>query len=200
MNDTKPNKSCRTRSSPDLPWSVAIAAIALVLWAPAARADDFGATLPDDLSHSVCFDFPLDSRPNFTVAYYLYWGYNNVIEATNYTPAWDPTCTSETDVVFRLDMNIRYAGYTTCRSANPAGYCRSYLVGINPYNTTSRHDMISLGCHEVGHTIGLSDGPSNEPHGWYTDCMATDYTPSETLNQHHINHANSRRLQGTAKP
>lgn len=163
--------------------------------APKAHGDEFGlgGSIPDNFTHSVCFDFPLDTRSAMTVAYYLYWGYDNVIAATDYTPAWDPTCTSETDVVFRLDMNIRYAGYTTCRAFTGAGHCRSYLVGINPYNTTGPHDMIALGCHEVGHTLGLSDGPSTDPRGWWNDCMATDYTPSETLNQHHIDHANSRQ-------
>lgn len=168
----------------------------MALAAAPARADDFGLNgqLPDNATHTFCFDFPLERPQNAYIAFLLYWGYHGAVGPTNYFESFQPTCDLETDVIFQLTDATEYAGYTRCLRFAPDGsHCRSFVVSINPYLATGVHDMISLSCHEVGHTLGLDDGPSVNPHGWYTDCMATDFTWAETLNQHHIDHANSRR-------
>lgn len=155
-----------------------------------AYADEFGlrAPIPDNLQHSFCFDFPIADQVSSAVAYYLYQGYHNVMAVTGYDEVYDSTCEPETDVVFRIDPRMQnWAGYTICNAGTVDGHCRSAYVYINPYNTTGPHDLVSLGCHEVGHTLGLADGPVNGD-----DCMATGFTWSETLDQHHIDHANSR--------
>lgn len=155
-----------------------------------ARADDFGldGTIPDNLTHTFCFDFPLERPPNAFIALLLYWGYHGAVGPTDYFESYQPTCDTETDVIFQLGETGGFAGMTRClRHTADGNRCRSFVVTINPHLVTSIHDMIALSCHEVGHTLGLSDGPGLD------DCMSTTFTWSETLNAHHIAHANSRR-------
>lgn len=171
--------------------ALAITAILNLGFASSAHADDFGlgGQLPDDLNHSFCMDFPLERPENAFFATLIFWGLLGAVGPTDYTATYDPICTPETDILFELGYAYGYAGMTTCvRSAD--GRCHSFVITIDPQLVTSEHDMVSLSCHEVGHTLGLDDGPSTDP--WYSDCMATDFTWSETLNQHHIDHVNSR--------
>lgn len=173
---------------------VVMVAAMVALGAAPACADDFGlgGQLPDDETHSFCFDFNLE--PQVYLAWLLYWGYHGAVGPTNYVEAYDRICNPETDVIFQLTDATEFAGEARCLRFTPdGGRCQSFVVTINPHLVTSVHDMIALSCHEVGHTLGLDDGPSAHPQGWYTDCMATDFTWAETLNQHHIDHINSRQ-------
>ena len=190
----------------DLPrWRVAVGVFAVlaisVSVANPAQASNFGAYYADNADHYY-------ARVNLTAdgVTAANWGVTELDSKTDVSTFNDGTCKSDTDICF-YDANYEtdpwikssswwatHNGLAHCNRATGlfglGNRCKRWFVlfDVADMNDMTTWEVQELGCHEVGHTVGLKHTDSAE------SCMKTDRAGriSRTLSQHDIVHLNNR--------
>lgn len=184
-------------------WRVAvgiIATLALPLAAASpALASNFGKYYADNSDH---YYARVSLTANGVTA--ANWGITELDLSTDIDTYNDGTCKSGTDICF-YDANYEttpwvksvawwqnHSGLAHCNRAvglfGLGNRCDRWYVLFNTADMSGFDTSLlrSLGCHEVGHTVGLK-------HTGDTDsCMQTPLTSTTRLSQHDRNHINLR--------
>ena len=186
-------------------WRVVVGVMAVLALslsvAGSAHASNFKRRYADDADHYF-------ARVNLTTdgITAANWGLTELHSRTNIDTCNDGTCQSHTDICF-YDADYEtspwiksvswwetHSGLAHCnRGSGLFGLGSScdrwyVLFNIAKMNDMTTSEVQELGCHEVGHTVGLEHTDNDD------SCMKTDAAgrSSKILNQHDISHVNNR--------
>ncbi len=195
----------RSKSSGKPRWRVGVgvlAVLALSLSAGSvAQANNFGSRYADNADHYF-------ARVNLTYDGITAsnWGIAELDSSTDIETFDDVTCKSHTDICF-YDADYETTPWIKSVSwwntHNGLAHCnrgsglfglgnrcdRWYvLFDIADMNDMTTSEVQELGCHEVGHTVGLKHTDNDD------SCMKTDAAgrSSKVLSQHDIGHVDNR--------
>lgn len=186
-------------------WQVVVGVMAVLALslsvAGSAHASNFDSYYADNADHYF-------ARVNLTTdgTTAANWGVTELNSRTDMSTFNDGTCKSNTDICF-YDADYKaypwiqsvswwatHNGLAHCNRASGVfglgNRCQRWYVlfDIASMNGMTTSEIQELGCHEVGHTVGLKH-TSND-----ASCMKTDAAgrSSKTLSGHDIAHVNNR--------
>ena len=180
---------------------IAVAMTFTLATVTSVQASNFGRKYADDADH---YWARVNLTTDGTTA--ANWGVTELNSSTEIDTFNDGTCKSHTDICF-YDGNYEttpwiksaawwegYNGLAYCnRNDNLGGLngqCDRWYVlfDIADMNNMTTSELWELGCHEVGHTVGLKHTSDTN------SCMMTDADgrTSNVLSQHDIDHVDTR--------
>lgn len=186
-------------------WRVVVGVMAVLFLslsvASLAQASNFGMYYADNADHYF-------ARVNLTTdgTTAANWGITELNSRTDMATFNDGTCQSNTDICF-YDADYEtspwiqsvswwetHNGLAHCNRASGlfglGNRCERWYVLFNTakMNGMTTSEIQELGCHEVGHTVGLKHTTNDD------SCMKTDLAgrSSKTLSQHDIAHVDNR--------
>jgi len=192
--------------SPGRPrWKVVIGVTAVLFLsfsaASPAQASNFGSYYADNADH---YFARVSLTTDGTIA--ANWGVTELNSRTDVDTFNDGTCKSNTDICF-YDANYHtdpwiksvawwktHNGLAHCNRASGlfglGNRCERWYVlfDVADMNRMTTWEVQELGCHEVGHTVGLKHTIND------ASCMKTEKAgrSSKTLSWHDISHVNNR--------
>lgn len=186
-------------------WRVSVGVIAVLAFSLSvvnpAQASNFGRYYADDADH---YWARVDLTTDGATA--ANWGVTELDSSTDIDTFNDGTCKSHTDICF-YDGNYETTPWIKSaawwKGSNGLAHCNrtANLFGLNGkcdrwyvlFDIADMDDMTTselwgLGCHEVGHTVGLKHTSDTD------SCMMTeaDGRTSDALSQHDIDHVDLR--------
>lgn len=204
MTSNRQSVRHRVDQSGLLRWRIAIGVIALLAFslsvASPAQATNFGRYFADNSDH---YFARVNLTTNGTTA--ANWGITELNSKTVIATFNDGTCQSNTDICF-YDANYEsdpwiksaawwrnHAGLAHCNRVSGifglGNRCERWYVLFDTADMTgsSMTTVRALGCHEVGHTVGLKHSSDDD------SCMRVPGWSSRTrLSQHDIDHVDNR--------
>ena len=181
--------------------SVAVAVALTVTTVNPVQASNFGRKYADDADH---YWARVSLTTGGTTA--ANWGVTELNSSTEVDTFNDGTCKSHTDICF-YDGNYETAPWIESvawwEGHNGLAHCNrtDNLFGLNgqcdrwyvlfdtaDMDTMTTTELWALGCHEVGHTVGLKHTSDTE------SCMIakSNERTSDGLSQHDIDHVDTR--------
>lgn len=128
----------------------------LLLTPSAARAYHYGFSggHPNDTAHVLYWTTTLNS----TWVNVVNWNRTNNVDPTIFSTAWTPDHTGSDASVYNKDLGSNATGQTLCetRSAVDANMCLHAHVEFNHLVPLSYDEQRKVGCHELGHSVGLA--------------------------------------------
>lgn len=156
-----------------------------------ASADPFGTNtsetppFADNSLHNYCF-------VGITESYWvnpLTSAMNKLASQTVMSTGVQLSCNEDADVRFFRSDNSDLAGslgVTFCNKwTQIPGICAGFHVVLNADLLTSTSYRQKTACHEVGHSVGLSHGPT------YGGCMISGLSTINYYSSHHVDHINN---------
>ena len=173
-------------------FAVLISALVLLVATPLTAAANSFSPHADNKAHSFFFDDDLSAAQKSGVD----WARKNSLAPTDMTTSVNTTYNTKVDVwVYSTwnppaDLRNAYA-WASCIKRVNAAKCDQHELVIN--NKLPHSNYKSLGCHEIGHTVGLghASGKNSSYSTPNRSCMRgnPDHNYYSTHDKNHINGA-----------